>query len=234
MINKNFTFDTFKEDATNRLAFVACKCIFSDLPDCIDIVWLYGPAGRGKTHLLQATENKFKTEHSVYSLDATELEEKYFNFDYKTKKELNEVEAAQLLIIDDLDYLINKTNFQEELAKMILKKVANGHKILLASNCYPKELDVLYKLIIEKTLYADTGFSVEEKYTKMVLDFMKNTSIKIEDDALKLLIEAKLTMPQFIRVLRKIEKYYQNNKVALDYPTIKNFIERIIKFYESL
>ena len=231
---KEFTFDTFIEDSTNRFAVVACKEFFSALPYDIKILWLYGPIGRGKTHLLRATENQFKTKHSICSLNAKELGEEYLSFIFKRKTRLNEIEEVQLLIIDDVDYLLNKTTTQEEIAKLILKKVSNGLKVLLASNCYPHELEVLYKLIFGEALFADTGFTAKEKRIEMVTNFLENSCVKIENEALMLLTETELTIPLFIRTLRKIEEYYQRHKALIDKSMVKEFIDKAIKFYDSL
>ena len=160
--------------------------------------------------------------------------EEYLSFIFKRKTRLNEIEEVQLLIIDDVDYLLNKTTTQEEIAKLILKKVSNGLKVLLASNCYPHELEVLYKLIFGEALFADTGFTAKEKRIEMVTNFLENSCVKIENEALMLLTETELTIPQFIRTLRKIEEYYQRHKALIDKSMVKEFIDKVIKFYDYL
>ena len=72
MPTQNFKFDNFNENNTNRFSVVVCKQIFQ-LPNDLKTVWLYGPIGSGKTHLLCATKNHFNQKYSVVFLTAKEL-----------------------------------------------------------------------------------------------------------------------------------------------------------------
>ena len=68
----------------------------------------------------------------------------------------------------------------------------------------------------------------------MVTNFLENSCVKIENEALMLLTETELTIPQFIRTLRKIEEYYQRHKALIDKSMVKEFIDKVIKFYDYL
>ena len=157
MSTQNFKFDNFNENNTNRFSVVVCKQIFQ-LPNDLKTVWLYGPIGSGKTHLLCATKNHFNQKYSVVFLTAKELTNKLL--DYNHQSQLKKIDEADLLIIDDADYLVSKTTAQEEIAKLIFKKESKGQRSLFASNCEPKKLSILFKHFFNDALFADVGFTL--------------------------------------------------------------------------
>jgi chromosomal replication initiator protein len=58
-LNTDYTFDTFCVSDSNRLAVTACKSI-SEAPAKFNPLYLFGPVGVGKTHLLHAIGNEIK------------------------------------------------------------------------------------------------------------------------------------------------------------------------------
>ena len=230
MSTQNFKFDNFNENNTNRFSVVVCKQIFQ-LPNDLKTVWLYGPIGSGKTHLLCATKNHFNQKYSVVFLTAKELTNKLL--DYNHQSQLKKIDEADLLIIDDADYLVSKTTAQEEIAKLIFKKESKGQRSLFASNCEPKELSILFKHFFNDALFADVGFTVKERHKEITLNFLKVTKIEIDEDALELLIETELSEPQFSRTLRAIERCYNKKKKKITYQNMKDSINSILRFYDE-
>ncbi len=228
MPTHNFKFDNFNKNDTNRFAVVLCERIFQ-LPNDFKIVWLYGRVGSGKTHLLYATKYCFDQKNSVVFITAKDLAEKLVN--HNPQSYLKKIEDAELLIIDDIDDLAHKTT-TKEVVKLILKKVSKGQRTLLASNCEPKELNVLYEHFFEEVIFADMGITPKERHKEIVTNFLKDTKIEIDQAALELLIETKLTIPQCMRTLRGIERRYNKDKKKINYENMKNSINLILRFYD--
>ena len=228
MSTTKFTFKTFTEDYSNRFALATCKAISSDPPDYLKMLWVYGPKGHGKTHLLKATQNQFATiGESVFLCG-----ESIFNSN-DAKSLYKKIEKTEFLIIDDIDCLIGKEELQEEAASLFLRMVSNGQRVLISSTCYPKEISRLFHRVFGTVMVADLGFTRKEKYTEMLDMIKEDTGIQLCDDAKTLLVESDLMLPQFIRVLRRLENYYKKHNKKITYSKTKEYIDWIIRFYKS-
>lgn len=223
------TFKTFNEDYSNRFALATCKAISSESPDYLKLLWVYGPKGRGKTHLLKAAQNQFA------AIGESEFfcGESIFNSNDTKSLYKKEIEETEFLIIDDIDCLIGNEKLQEKAASIFLRKISNGQRVLISSTCYPEEISKLYHRVFGIGIIADNGFTREERYTEMVNMSQEDTGMQFCDDAKKLLVESDLRFPQFIRVLKKLEDYYKKHNKKITYSKTKEYIDLIIRFYNS-
>ena len=150
-LNPKFTFDNFATGKCNHLAFKAAKIISGEPNEAICVsdvnpLFLYGGVGLGKTHLGQAiawhTKDHNKKSKAVYlsaerfmhqfvqsirSKDVVEFKEKFRSID--------------LLIIDDLQFIIGKEGTQEELLYTISSLVEDGKKVVLICDRSPGDLN---------------------------------------------------------------------------------------------
>ena len=107
-------------------------------------IFLYGPTGCGKTHLLMATAHQLKkagknvfyvrtetfTEHVIRAFRTTSLQE--FRPTYRN---------LDCLILDDVQMLKGKNTTQEELFHTFNRLHTQGMQIVLSSNTSPRELE---------------------------------------------------------------------------------------------
>ena len=150
-LNPKFTFDNFVNGKCNNLAFKAAKIMAGEENETIKVadvnpLFLYGGVGLGKTHLGQAIawhtkENNKKTKavylsaerfmhqfvQSIRSKDVVEFKEKFRSID--------------LLIIDDLQFIIGKDGTQEELLYTISSLVEDNKKVVLICDRSPGDLN---------------------------------------------------------------------------------------------
>ncbi|MFT6219578.1 MAG: chromosomal replication initiator protein [Rickettsiales bacterium] len=150
-LNSKFTFENFVTGKSNNLAAKAAKIIAGEKNDNIAIsdvnpLFLYGGVGLGKTHLGQAIawhvkENDKKTKavylsaerfmhqfvQSIRSKDVVEFKEKFRSID--------------LLIIDDLQFIIGKDGTQEEMLYTISNLIADGKRVVLICDRSPGDLN---------------------------------------------------------------------------------------------
>jgi len=150
-LNPKFTFDNFATGKCNNLAFQASRIMAGEQNEAIAVadinpLFLYGGVGLGKTHLGQAIawhtkENNKKTKavylsaerfmhqfvQSIRSKDVVEFKEKFRSID--------------LLIIDDLQFIIGKDGTQEELLYTISSLIDDNKKIVLICDRSPGDLN---------------------------------------------------------------------------------------------
>ena len=147
-LNPNYTFDTFVVGTNNNMAYAACLAVAETPGPIYNPLFIYGGAGLGKTHLMQAiahfiitsdpskkvlyvTSETFTNEliESVKTNKNTEFRNKYRNID--------------VLLIDDIQFIIGKLSTQEEFFNTFNDLYLVGKQIVISSDRPPKEMETL-------------------------------------------------------------------------------------------
>ena len=147
-LSETYTFDTFVVGDSNRLAFAAAKLVSEQPGAQYNPLFLYGPVGVGKTHLLwainAATANAFTDVKAVYTSTESFLNEFTRAIREGTTKELtNKYRRLDLLLVDDLQFLAGKEKFQEEFFHTFNALHQAGKQIVLCSDRPPKAIPTL-------------------------------------------------------------------------------------------
>lgn len=150
--NYDYTFDTFIEGPSNSFALACSKSVAKNCGDKeitgYNPLFIYGPSGMGKTHLITAIANevrKTRPEFNIVYITSetfgndlvaaiktnlvTDFQEKYRN--------------ADLLLIDDVQFFAGKERMQEEFFHTFYKLHQEGKQIVITSDKPPKELVTL-------------------------------------------------------------------------------------------
>ena len=147
-LNPNYTFDTFVVGNNNSLAHAASVAVAESPGEVYNPLFIYGGVGLGKTHLMQAiahfiiasdpskkvlyvTSETFTNEliESVKTNKNTEFRNKYRNID--------------VLLIDDIQFIIGKVSTQEEFFNTFNDLYLLGKQIVISSDRPPKEMETL-------------------------------------------------------------------------------------------
>lgn len=167
-LNLNYTFDRFVVGGNNRFAHSAALAVAESPGDTYNPLYIYGGPGLGKTHLMHSignfilernpdsrvlyvTSEVFTNEviDSIRSGNAnamTKLREKYRTVD--------------VLMIDDVQFIIGKESTQEEFFHTFNELHSAGKQIILTSDKPPKDMETLEERIrsrFEWGLMADIG-----------------------------------------------------------------------------
>ena len=120
-LNPKYTFDTFVIGNSNRFAHAACVAVAESPARAYNPLFLYGGVGLGKTHLMQAIGNKI-SELKDDSLKITYLQAESFANEYinsinskTTDKFKSKYRNLDILLLDDIHFLVGKEGTQEEL-----------------------------------------------------------------------------------------------------------------------
>ena len=143
LLNPSYTFENFVVGDSNQFAFLSAKAVSEQLGKIYNPLFIYGPTGLGKTHLLQSvgnfclnggkmvicvTSEQFITDFT-YNLNNHSLErfrEKYRNCD--------------VLLIDDVQFLGKTDKIQEEFFHTFNELHAKNGQIVMTSDRQPKLL----------------------------------------------------------------------------------------------
>lgn len=155
LINEKFTFENFVIGSSNEYA-AAAAISASENPGIIyNPLFIYGNSGLGKTHLMCAIGNKIKREHPDYKVIYIPAEN--FTNDFidciknnKLNNSSNSMEefrkkyrTADVLLVDDVQFLQNKEGFQEEFFHTFNSLQSRNKQIVLTSDKKPSDLKLL-------------------------------------------------------------------------------------------
>ena len=153
-LNKKYTFDTFV--AGNNLFVVeAAKDVANDPAGIYNPLFIYGGTGLGKTHLIQAIANKIIADKPTYKVIYATCEQFYNEIidtmftskgpDARERgnKLRQHYRSADVLIIDDIQFIANKKAVQEEFFHTFNELVSRGKQIVITSDQPPRELTAL-------------------------------------------------------------------------------------------
>ena len=203
-LNKNLTFENFVVGDTNKFARTAAFAVAESPGTLYNPLFIYGKSGLGKTHLMHAignyiTENNkdlrvlyttsddFRKDYTGIvsntgnSIDyANDFKDKYRNID--------------VLIIDDIQYLVGAEKTQEEFFHTFNYLHTNKKQIIISSDRSPEDLKVLEERLRSRFAW---GLPVDiyppdfELRCRIVKEKISKLSIasKMTDDAIEFIAQ---------------------------------------------
>lgn len=149
-VRPDYTFSNFAVSSSNQLAFTAALTVASQIGKAYNPLFLYGPVGVGKTHLMHAIANdvyqRTPDKKIIYITSeefTNEVIEAIRNND--TSRMKRRFRTSYLLLIDDIQFIEGKERVQEELFHTFNILIDNGAQIALSSDRPPQEIKKLEK-----------------------------------------------------------------------------------------
>jgi len=118
--NSDYSFDTFVIGENNSFAYNACLAIAKNPGTSYNPCLIYGGVGLGKTHLIQSIGNYVQQTDSGVNVEYVTAETFTNEFiqaigERKNQQFKNKYRKVDILLIDDIHFLQNKSQTQEEL-----------------------------------------------------------------------------------------------------------------------
>ena len=147
-LNDRYTFDSFVVGDGNDLAFAACQSIAQKPGTKYNPLYLYGGVGIGKTHLIQAVGNAIRHKHPDANILYIATEQFVQEFvqalrNRTTAAFANYYRSADVLIVDDVQFIAGKDKMQEEFFHTFNTLHQANKQIILSSDKPPREIDSL-------------------------------------------------------------------------------------------
>ena len=150
-LNPKYTFDTFVVGNNNKFAHSASLAVAESPGITYNPLFLYGGPGLGKTHLMQAIGNFILKEDPdtkvlyVSSEDFTNevIESIRSGNAAKMSKLRDKYRTVDVLMVDDVQFIIGKESTQEEFFHTFNALYSQGKQIILSSDRPPKEMETL-------------------------------------------------------------------------------------------
>ncbi len=151
-LNRNYTFDTFVVGSNNRLAQASAVAVSESPGEMYNPLFIYGGVGLGKTHLMHAIGHYIIDQNpnaNVLYVTSEQFTNEVIeavrtgNAPERTKQFRDKYRNIDVLLIDDIQFIIGKDRTQEEFFHTFNHLYEQKKQIIITSDKPPKDMDVL-------------------------------------------------------------------------------------------
>jgi chromosomal replication initiator protein len=154
-LHPDYTFDNFVVGPSNRLAQASCFAVSQSPGNTYNPLFVYGSSGLGKTHLLHAVccETRQKLDGAVIQFTSCE---DFVNRFIRAIEEGNlagfqsQFRTVDVLVIDDVQFLREREQSQEEFFHTFNALYNNGKQIILSADSAPGKIPSLEERLISR------------------------------------------------------------------------------------
>ena len=236
--NPQFTFDNFVVGPSNRFAHSASIAVSKNPGQVYNPLFIYGPSGVGKTHLLYAIANDIRRQNpeaNIVYIKGDEFTNELISAiaSGKNVEFRNKYRESDLFLIDDIQFIAGKESTQEEFFHTFNKLYEEHKQIVMTSDRKPSDMLTLedrLKTRFEWGLLAD--IQPPDYETRMAI--LKNKAISLGldlgDDVCNY-IANNITnnVRQIEGTVKKILAYRDLNDMPLDLPNVSRAINDMFK-----
>ncbi|MEJ7776048.1 MAG: chromosomal replication initiator protein DnaA [Sphingomicrobium sp.] len=150
-----YRFETFVVGKANEVAATAARTLATADTVSFNPLFIHGGTGRGKTHLLHAIGHAFGERHRGRKIVSMSAEKFMVEF-IRSLKENNtmgfksRLRGADLLLIDDVQFIAGKDSTQEEFFHTMNEIIGAGKRLVITSDRAPQDLDGIAPRILSR------------------------------------------------------------------------------------
>ena len=195
--NFEYTFDNFIVGSSNKFAHAACYAVAQSPASDYNPLFIYGPSGLGKTHLMSAVVNEFRKKNT--NLNVLYMKGEDFTnelIESLGKREMHEFREkyrkCDILLIDDVQFIAGKESTQEEFFHTFNALYEDHKQIILSSDRPPKDIQTLedrLKTRFEWGLIADIQPPDLELRVAIIKKKAEQISVDLSEEVLNFLAE---------------------------------------------
>ena len=256
--NPQFNFDNFIVGPSNRFAHGAALAVSNHPGDVYNPLFIYGPPGVGKTHLLYAIANGIRKQNpeakivfirgEQFTIDLIEAIKTGKNIEFRSK-----YREADLFLIDDVQFIAGKESTQEEFFHTFNKLYEEHKQIVMTSDRKPSDMATLEdrlrtrfewglladiqppdyetRMAIIKNKAMQLGLELSPEICNYIANNITNNVRQIEGTVKKIKAYRDLNNMELTleNISRAIDDMFKNEGSAL--PTPNLIISQVCKFY---
>ena len=195
--NEEYTFDNFIVGNSNKLAHAACVAVANNTGYDYNPLFIHGPSGLGKTHLLHAITNHIKKKNPniniVYVTSEDFTNQLIESISKKTTEQFrNKFRNADMLMIDDIQFIAKTETTQEEIFHTFNAIYEKGVQIILTSDRPAKDIKHLEDRLLTRFdwgIAADINPPDFELRAAIISNKAKSKGITLSPEIINLLAE---------------------------------------------
>ncbi len=236
--NPQFNFDNFVVGPSNRMAHSAAIAVSKNPGQAYNPLFIYGPPGVGKTHLLYAIANGIRKQmpnaNIVYikgdqfTNELVDALKSGKNIEFRSK-----YREADLFLIDDIQFIAGKEFTQEEFFHTFNKLYEEHKQIVMTSDRKPGDMPTLEDRLrtrFEWGLILDIQPPDYETRMAILKNKAHSLGLDLSDDVCNYIaINVTNNVRQIEGTVKKILAYRDLNDMPLDLPNISRAIDDMFK-----
>jgi chromosomal replication initiator protein len=237
-INPRFSFNNFVVGPSNRFAYAASLAVAESPAKAYNPLFIYGPVGLGKTHLMQAITGYIQKHHP-------NLKHCYLSSENFTNELINAIRHKStiqfrqkyrnidVLLIDDIHFIAGKESTQEEFFHTFNTLHDNRKQIIICSDRPPKEIANLEERLISRFawgLITDIQPPDFETRVAILKKKLELESAKVPDEVVYFIAEQiKTNIRELEGALIRVVAYSLLEDQPLSLAMAKNVLKDMVK-----
>lgn len=224
-LNRKYTFESFVVGSNNRMAHAASLAVAESPAEAFNPLFIYGGVGLGKTHLMHSIGNfilntspEKKVMYVTSEVFTNELidsiRNKNNNNDNTTAEFRAKYRNNDVLLIDDIQFIIGKDSTQEEFFHTFNTLYQAKKQIIISSDRPPNEMELLEerlrsrfaggltvsisepdyetRMAILRKKEADEGYNIDNEIIKYIATHVKSNIRELEGALTKVVAFSRL------------------------------------------
>ncbi len=192
-LNPRYTFNSFVVGKSNELAYAAASAVVEDIGKRYNPLFIYGGVGLGKTHLMQAVGNEIRGRYQNRVRVKYVSSEKFTNDvisairNKSTESMKEKYRLVDVLIIDDIQFVIGKNATEEEFFHTFNALYENNKQIIISSDKPPKFMPNLEERLrsrFEGGMTIDIGYPDYELRFAILKAKLQERAVALADEVI--------------------------------------------------
>ena len=236
--NPQFSFENFVVGPSNHFAYSAAVAVSNHPGEVYNPLFIYGPPGVGKTHLLYAIANTIRRNKpdanivfikgDQFTIELIEAIQTGKNIEFR-----NKYREADLFLIDDVQFIAGKESTQEEFFHTFNKLYEEKKQIIMTSDRKPGDMLTLEDRLrtrFEWGLIADIQPPDYETRMAILRKKAKSLGLQLDDDVCNFIA---MNITNNVRAIegtvKKILAFRDLDDMPLDLHSISRAVEDMFK-----
>lgn len=233
----DLTFENFIKGPSNQFAYAAAQAVAANPSGAYNPLFIYGSSGLGKTHLLSAIQfeiHRTRPDFNIVYVDCEKFTNEIITAirNSTTEEFRQKYRAADVLLIDDIQFIAGKESTQEEFFHTFNTLHAAEKQIVLASDRPAKEIKSLEERLrtrFEWGLTADVQPPDFETRVAIIRRKAELLNLDIPDDVAEFIANhLKNNIRQLEGAVKKLNAYYMLEGIAPVIGVAQNAIRDIL------
>lgn len=225
--------ESFVVGGSNELAYSAALKVLRLPGGAYNPLFVYGPSGVGKTHLLKGLLHAFRARGGALKALYVTGEQFFHQYsmsvqDGTSRKFRERYRSLDVLIVDDVQLLVSKRKTQIEFLHTFTSLVESGRQIVLASDVPPKALTELDAGLVGRFLSGlVVGIGKPEFETRLGILRVHSRRIqsRLDDSVLELVAEqVRANVRELIGALMRLDIHAQLRGGALTFQEARGVV----------
>ena len=237
--DQRYRFETFVVGKANEVAATAAKTLATAETVVFNPLFIHGGTGRGKTHLLHAIGHEFHRLRPRAKIIYMSAEKFMVEFvaalrSNETLQFKQQLRSADLLMIDDVQFIAGKESTQEEFFHTMNEIISAGRRLAISSDRAPQDLDGIEPRILSRLswgLVADINAADLELRLNIITKKLEQLpDVSLPDDVIMFLAKRiSSNVRELEGALNRIAAYAMMQNRAIDLEFVGEVLANILR-----